>query len=56
MMIYKDLEPANELPAELKNDPRLFLAAISHNNELQNADPEHRWPSPMHQERFGKGK
>jgi hypothetical protein len=56
MMVYKDLEPANELPEELKRDPQLFLAAISHINELQNADPDHRWPSPLHQERFGKRK
>ena len=56
MMVYKDMEPANELPAELKNDPAKFIAAISHINELQNNDPDHRWPSPMHQERFGKRK
>ncbi|MCB0774536.1 MAG: hypothetical protein KDB93_14320 [Flavobacteriales bacterium] len=56
MMVYKDLEPANELPEELKRDPHLFLQAISHINELQNADPHHRWPSPLHQERFGKKK
>lgn len=54
MMVYKDLEPTNELPQDLKRDPRLFLEAISHINELQNADPDHRWPSPLHQERFGK--
>ncbi|MBS1936560.1 MAG: hypothetical protein JSS84_01945 [Bacteroidetes bacterium] len=56
MMVYKDLEPTNELPEEIKRDPRLFLQAISRINELQNADPHHRWPSPLHQERFGKKK
>jgi hypothetical protein len=55
-LVYNQVEPANELPEELKRDPRLFLEAISHINELQNADPDHRWPSPLHQERFGKRK
>jgi len=54
MMIYNQIEPANELPADLKKDPAKFLAAINHIVDLQNDDPDYRWPSPMHQQRFGK--
>ena len=54
MMFYNQLEPDNELPVELKKDPAKFLAAINAITELQNDDPEHKWPSPLHQERFGK--
>ncbi|MGV9011061.1 MAG: hypothetical protein ACOH13_00560 [Flavobacteriales bacterium] len=63
MMFYNQLEPDNELPEELKKDPAKFLAAINAITELQdlsrhsgNNDPDHRWPSPLHQERFGKRK
>ncbi len=56
MMVYQQLDPDNELPADLNKDPAAFLAAINSIMELQNADPDHRWPSPMHQQRFGKRK
>ncbi|QQR87836.1 MAG: hypothetical protein IPJ76_06325 [Flavobacteriales bacterium] len=53
-MFYQAVEPANEQPLELKQDPRLFLAAINEVVDLQNNDPDYRWPSPLHQQRFGK--
>jgi hypothetical protein len=37
-------------------DPAAFLAAINAIIDLQNNDPDHRWPSPLHEQKFGKRK
>ena len=55
-MIYDQIEPHNELPPDLKNDPAAFLEAINTIVDLQNNDPAYRWPAPLHQQRFGKSK
>ena len=52
-MIYDQIEPHNELPPDLKNDPAAFLEAINTIVDLQNNDPAYRWPAPVHQQRFG---
>ncbi len=54
VMIYNHMDPQSELPPELKKDPAKLLTAINAIIHLQNNDPDYRWPSPLHQARFGK--
>ena len=42
IMVYKQMEPTNELPEELKKDQQAMLDAINEIVRLQEGDPNYR--------------